>query len=115
MLGHADIIATDMGGTTFDVGLVYGGRPLRTTTTTVDQYEFYVPAIDIKSIGAGGGSIAWVDEDRGVLRVGPMSAGAVPGPVCYGRGGTAPTVTDADVVLGYIDPDFLKQTFLRHF
>ncbi len=105
-MGYDNIIATDMGGTTFDVGLVYGGQPLRTATTIVHQYEFFVPAIDIKSVGAGGGSIAWVDAQRGALCVGPRSAGAQPGPVCYHRGGREPTVTDADVVLGYIDPDF---------
>jgi N-methylhydantoinase A len=106
LLGHANIIATDMGGTTFDVGLVHAGSPLRTATTIVDQYEFYVPAIDVKSVGAGGGSIAWIDDSRGALCVGPMSAGAAPGPICYRRGGREPTVTDADVVLGYIDPNF---------
>jgi N-methylhydantoinase A len=106
LMGYENIIATDMGGTTFDVGLVHDGLPARTSTTIVDQYEFYVPTIDVKSIGAGGGSIAWYDEVREGLRVGPQSAGAQPGPVCYGRGGTEPTVTDADVVLGYIDPDY---------
>jgi len=106
LMGFRNIIATDMGGTTFDVGLINDGIPARTSTTIVDQYEFYVPTIDVKSIGAGGGSIAWYDEVRGGLSVGPRSAGAAPGPVCYGRGGTEPTVTDADVVLGYIDPDY---------
>lgn len=106
VLGHRDIIATDMGGTTFDVGLVYDGLPLRTSTTTVHQYEFYVPAIDVKSIGAGGGSIAWLDDTRAALSVGPRSAGAMPGPICYRRGGREPTVTDADLVLGYIDADY---------
>jgi N-methylhydantoinase A len=106
LMGFENIIATDMGGTTFDMGLVSGGVPARTSTTIVDQYEYYVPTIDVKSIGAGGGSIAWFDEVRNALRVGPQSAGAAPGPVCYGRGGTEPTVTDADVVLGYIDPDY---------
>jgi len=106
LLGMADIIATDMGGTTFDVGLIKDGQPVRTATTTVDQYEFYVPAIDVKSIGAGGGSIAWFDERRAALQVGPRSAGAAPGPICYRRGGREPTVTDADLVLGYIDPDY---------
>ncbi|HVX31545.1 MAG TPA: hydantoinase/oxoprolinase family protein [Solirubrobacterales bacterium] len=106
LMGYDNIIATDMGGTTFDVGLVHDGLPARTSTTIVDQYEFFVPTIDVKSIGAGGGSIAWYDEVREGLRVGPRSAGAQPGPVCYGRGGTEPTVTDADVVLGYVDPDY---------
>ncbi len=106
LLGQSNIVATDMGGTTFDVGLVHAGIPLRTSTTIVHQYEFYVPAIDVKSIGAGGGSIAWLDAKRAVLSVGPHSAGAMPGPICYRRGGREPTVTDADVVLGYIDPDY---------
>jgi N-methylhydantoinase A len=75
-----------------------------TSTSTVNQYTLLVPTIDIVSIGAGGGSIAWVDLGR--LRVGPQSAGADPGPACYGRGGEQPTVTDADVVLGYIDPEY---------
>ena len=106
LLGHSNIIATDMGGTTFDVGLVHDGMPLRTSTTIVHQYEFFVPAIDVKSIGAGGGSVAWLDDKRGALSVGPHSAGAMPGPICYRRGGYEPTVTDADVVLGYIDADY---------
>lgn len=106
LLGTPDIIATDMGGTTFDVGLIHDDEPLRAATTIVHQYEFFVPAIDVKSIGAGGGSIAWVDEQRGALSVGPRSAGAMPGPICYRRGGSEPTVTDADVVLGYIDPAY---------
>ena len=106
LLGYRNIIATDMGGTTFDVGLIHDGLPLRTATTIVDQYEFFVPAIDIKSIGAGGGSIAWRDSQRDALSVGPRSAGAQPGPICYHRGGSEPTVTDADVVLGFIDPNY---------
>ena len=108
LLGYRNIIATDMGGTTFDVGLVYDDLPLRTTTTIVQQYEFCVPAIDIKSIGAGGGSIAWLDGERQALSVGPRSAGALPCPTCYRRGGNEPTVTDADVVLGLIDPDYFS-------
>jgi len=72
----------------------------------VGRFRVLMPTIDIITIGAGGGSIAWVDEDTNALKVGPQSAGAEPGPVCYGRGGTQPTVTDADVVLGYIDPDY---------
>ena len=73
--------------------------------SVVNQYEYFVPRIDIRSIGSGGGSIVWIDEMSGTLRVGPISAGAQPGPACYGRGGTQPTVTDADLVLGYLDPD----------
>jgi N-methylhydantoinase A len=105
IMGHENIITTDMGGTSFDVGLIHGGEPSYSSTSNVNQYEFFIPKVDIQAIGAGGGSIARVDPNRKSLRVGPQSAGAVPGPVCYGRGGTEPTVTDAAVVLGYLDPD----------
>lgn len=105
-MGYRNIIATDMGGTTFDVGLVVDGELIRTSTTVVNQYEYFVPTVDVKSIGAGGGSIATYDEVTGSLRVGPESAGAYPGPVCYGRGGTRATVTDADLVLGVLDPTY---------
>lgn len=108
-MGISDVVATDMGGTTFDVGLVIGGEPIRTSTTIVDKYEYYVPTIDISSIGAGGGSIASYDANSATIRVGPESAGADPGPVCFGRGGERPTVTDADLVLGYLNPEY----FLR--
>ncbi len=103
-LGHNNIIATDMGGTSFDVGLIIDGSPILTHRSVVGKYHISVPMIDIASIGTGGGSIARVDG--GYLKVGPLSAGAVPGPVCYGKGGAEPTVTDADVALGFIDPDF---------
>jgi N-methylhydantoinase A len=103
-LGHANIIGADVGGTSFDVGLIVDGEPIITSTTDVNQFTLLVPTIDIVSIGAGGGSIAWVDLGR--LRVGPQSAGADPGPACYGHGGAEPTVTDANVVLGYIDPAY---------
>lgn len=102
-------IIADTGGTTFDVSLVRGGRIPWTRETWIGQpYRGHMtgfPAVDVKSIGAGGGSIAWVDEG-GLLHVGPQSAGAVPGPVCYGKGGTEPTVTDASVILGWIDPNY---------
>jgi N-methylhydantoinase A len=104
-LNRPHIIATDMGGTTFDAAVVREGElPVR-DTMIVDQYEMFLPAIDVQSIGAGGGSLIWVDAVSGSLRVGPQSAGADPGPVAYGKGGTEPTITDADVVLGYLDPD----------
>jgi N-methylhydantoinase A len=103
-LGQPNIICADVGGTSFDVALIVDGEAIITSTTEVNQYSLLVPTIDIVSIGAGGGSIAWVDLGR--LRVGPQSAGADPGPACYGGGGREPTVTDADVVLGYIDPDY---------
>ena len=104
LLEQKNIICADVGGTSFDVGLVVDGEPIITSTSTVNQYTLLAPTIDIVSIGAGGGSVAWVDLGR--LRVGPQSAGADPGPACYGRGGVQPTVTDANVVLGYIDPDY---------
>ncbi|AJG19472.1 hydantoinase/oxoprolinase family protein [Cupriavidus basilensis] len=102
-------IVADTGGTTYDVSLVRRGRvPWSQETWIGAPYRGIMtgfPSVDVKSVGAGGGSIAWVD-DGGMLHVGPKSAGAVPGPVCYGRGGTQPTVTDASLALGYIDPDF---------
>ena len=104
MLGHSDIITTDMGGTSFDVGLIVDGRPRLSTITTVAKYHILTPMISIDTIGAGGGSIARVED--GHLMVGPESAGATPGPVCYDRGGMLPTVTDADVVLGILNPDY---------
>jgi N-methylhydantoinase A len=99
-MGHRDVIACDMGGTSFDVGIIAGGEPLGSSDTVVNQYTFFMPRLAIESIGAGGGSIVWIDEGSGTLRVGPESAGAEPGPACYGRGGDRPTVTDADLVLG---------------
>jgi len=104
IIGHKHVIATDMGGTSFDVGLVWDGEPVASYQSVVHQYEYFVPRIDIRSIGSGGGSIVWIDDVSGTMRVGPLSAGAQPGPACYGRGGTQPTVTDADLVLGYLDP-----------
>lgn len=101
--GHPNVIATDMGGTTFDVGIIHEGQPLTSAETVINQYTFFMPRLAIESIGAGGGSIIWADETSKTLRVGPQSAQAVPGPACYGRGGTQPAVTDANVVLGYFD------------
>ena len=105
MLGEPNVITTDVGGTSFDVGLISEGRPITVDRAWVRQYEYFIPKVEIEAIGAGGGSIAWIDEVAGTLHVGPDSAGARPGPVCYGHGGTQPTVTDASVVLGYLDPD----------
>jgi N-methylhydantoinase A len=113
IIGHKHIIATDMGGTSFDVGLVWDGEPVAAYQSVVHQYEYFVPRIDIRSIGSGGGSIVWVDDVSGTMRVGPISAGAMPGPACYGRGGTQPTVTDADLLLGYIDADYFLGGRLR--
>ncbi|HEV7769455.1 MAG TPA: hydantoinase/oxoprolinase family protein [Solirubrobacterales bacterium] len=104
-VGQDNVICTDMGGTTFDVGLVVDGAPIRRASTILQQFEYSLPQVDVRSVGAGGGSIAWVDPVSKALRVGPQSAGANPGPAAYGKGGTEPTVTDANVVLGYIDPD----------
>lgn len=104
-----NVIICDTGGTTFDVGLVRDGRLTFTRDTWLGgMYTgnlLGISAVDMRSIGAGGGSIAWID-DGGLMRVGPQSAGAEPGPACYGRGGTLPTVSDAAVVLGYFDPDY---------
>jgi N-methylhydantoinase A len=102
-LGHTHVIASDVGGTSFDVGLIVDGRPQYAAKAMLGRYEIALPMIDIESIGTGGGSIAWLDPDSGALRVGPQSAGAKPGPACYRRGGQLPTVTDAAVVLGYLD------------
>ncbi len=104
-LGHRDIISTDMGGTTFLVGLVVDGEAIRTTRTTLHQYTVSTPMVDVHTIGAGGGAIAWLDAGQN-LHVGPRSAGASPGPACYNEGGTEPTVTDADLVLGIINPAY---------
>jgi len=102
-LGYRNVIATDVGGTTFKVAIIEGGAWSYTAQTVLNQYQLRLPMIDLASIGAGGGSIAWVDGSR--LRIGPKSASSDPGPACYGLGGEEPTVTDADVVLGYISPD----------
>lgn len=104
-LGHRNIISTDVGGTTFLVGLVVDGEPVFASSTTLNQYQISVPMMKVAAIGSGGGAIAWLD-DGGNLRVGPRSAGAIPGPACYAQGGTEPTVTDANLVLGILDADF---------
>jgi N-methylhydantoinase A len=105
LMGEPNIITTDMGGTSFDVGIIHHGEPAYSFVSNVNQYEYFIPKVDIQAIGAGGGSLVRVDEATRTLRVGPDSAGARPGPICYRRGGTIPTVTDADLVLGFIDPD----------
>ena len=102
-LDEPNLIATDVGGTSFDVALILGGRPFEKSETYVNKRPVLQPTIDITSVGAGGGSIAWLD-DSGGFRVGPLSAEADPGPVCFGKGGTEPTVTDAHLVLGRINP-----------
>jgi N-methylhydantoinase A len=105
-IGAQNIVTTDVGGTSFDVGLVVDGEPLITGSPVFDKYHTVLPVIDVVSIGAGGGSIAWIEPGTGHLKVGPRSAGADPGPVAYGAGGFEPTVTDADIVLGRIDPTY---------
>jgi N-methylhydantoinase A len=104
-MGEKNIITTDMGGTSFDVSIIHGGKPAYAFTSNTDQYEYFLPKVDLQAIGAGGGSLARAHPGSRTLTVGPESAGAFPGPVCYGRGGTVPTVTDAELVLGYLDPD----------
>jgi len=104
-LGEEKVITADMGGTSFDISCVTDGVIAVSRDVWVGDSILGISKVDIKSIGAGGGSIAWVDSG-GLLHVGPESAGAAPGPACYGRGGSRPTVTDANLVLGYIDPDF---------
>jgi N-methylhydantoinase A len=101
--GVADLVCFDMGGTSCDVCVVQGGRVRETAGREVGGRPLALPMVDIHTVGAGGGSIAWRDPG-GALRVGPRSAGADPGPACYGRGGTEPTVTDANLVLGLLDP-----------
>jgi N-methylhydantoinase A len=103
-MGYQNAIITDMGGTSFETGLIYEGSPLTASETIVNQYVFSMPRLDVQSIGSGGGSILWVDEISGTLRVGPQSAGADPGPACYGKADT-PTVTDANLILGFLNPD----------
>lgn len=101
--GYPDAVALDMGGTSTDVCLVRDGRPDIATDARIGGLPFRIPAVAVHTVGAGGGSVAWIDAG-GALRVGPQSAGAVPGPACYGRGGTHPTVTDAHAALGDLDP-----------
>jgi N-methylhydantoinase A len=99
--GFSDVITYDMGGTSTDVATVIDGQPQWTTSAAIDGLPIALPMFDIHTVGAGGGSVAWLDAG-GALRVGPRSAGAIPGPACYGRGGTEPTVTDANLLLGRI-------------
>jgi N-methylhydantoinase A/oxoprolinase/acetone carboxylase beta subunit len=103
MLGRPGLVTLDMGGTSTDVSLVMDGAVAREPGGTIGGLPLALPHVLVETVGAGGGSIAWLDKGD-ALRVGPRSAGAVPGPACYGRGGTEPTVTDAAVVLGWLDP-----------
>ncbi|MFQ5826455.1 MAG: hydantoinase/oxoprolinase family protein, partial [Dehalococcoidia bacterium] len=105
LYGEPNIIGTDMGGTSFDVSLIRRGEASLEEEPVIEKYTFLTPKIAIESIGAGGGSILWVDAD-GLLHVGPQSAGADPGPACYDAGGAEATVTDADLLLGYLNPNY---------
>ncbi len=109
--GGERFITVDMGGTSFDAAMVVDGAPSITTTGSVSRFALALPAMDIATIGAGGGSIAWIDH--GLLRMGPQSAGADPGPACYGRGGELPTCSDANLLLGYLSADFFAGGRLR--
>ncbi len=105
-LDFNNVITVDMGGTSFDVCLIKDGKPMTALQSAVGGvYHMKLPLVDVKTIGAGGGSIGWIDKMK-VLHMGPQSAGADPGPACYGKGGKEPTCTDADLVLGYLNPDF---------
>ena len=104
MSGSANIITFDMGGTSCDVALIRDGEPLLSSRGKIEGRDLAVPMLDINTVSAGGGTVATVDR-FGVLQVGPLSAGAVPGPACYGRGGAAPTITDCNLVLGYLGED----------
>ncbi len=105
-LGFERVITTDVGGTSFDVGVIVDGAVGYAEDPVFSKYPVALPVVDVSSIGAGGGSIAWVEAETGVLKVGPQSAGARPGPACYGLGGTEPTVTDANLVLGRLNPRY---------
>jgi N-methylhydantoinase A len=102
---RSGLVTLDMGGTSADIAFIEGGAPLEVTEGVIARRQVDVPALDMTTISAGGGSIAWI-EGGGFLNVGPQSAGADPGPACYGRGGVQPTVTDADLVCGYLNPDY---------
>jgi len=110
--GFDHCITVDMGGTSFDAALIKNKTPLVTSEGEINRLRLSLPMLDIITIGAGGGSIGWIDEG-GLLRMGPQSAGSKPGPACYNRGGQLPTCTDADLVLGYLDPDFFAGGRLR--
>jgi N-methylhydantoinase A len=103
--GHPNVVATDMGGTSFDIGLIIEGQPVVADESVIDQYTYRLPHLDVRTTACGGGTIARRDPQTGALRVGPDSAGAEPGPACYRRGGDQATVTDADVVLGLLRPE----------
>ncbi len=106
LIGEPNILATDMGGTTFKVSVIRDGLIERDYNPVILRHRILSTKIWVESIGAGGGSVAWIDGETGLLKVGPQGAGANPGPVCYGLGGTEPTVSDADLILGYLNADY---------
>jgi N-methylhydantoinase A len=111
LMGDADVIAADMGGTTFKVGIIQNSELEYAREPLIDRFHYAVPKIDVASIGAGGGSLITLEEDTLIPQVGPESAGANPGPICYGLGGQQPTLTDILLLIGYIDPErFLNET-----
>jgi N-methylhydantoinase A/oxoprolinase/acetone carboxylase beta subunit len=110
--GIEDLITVDIGGTSCDIALISRGQPLIRAEGEIGGYSVRVPMVDVNAIGSGGGSVAWIDG-AGSLRVGPQSAGSEPGPACYGRGGERATVTDASVVLGYLNPDYFAAGSLK--
>ena len=113
LLGESDVIATDMGGTTFKVSVIQNGEIEYAREPMVDRFHYMQPKIEVVSIGSGGGSIVWLEEGTGTPRVGPRSAGARPGPVCYGLGGNEPTLTDVFMLIGYMDPDIFLGGTMR--
>jgi N-methylhydantoinase A len=106
LIGIENVIATDMGGTTFKMGVVRKGMIEYQREPNVLRYHYLLPKMDVVSLGAAGGSVIWIDSRLGIPRVGPMSAGSYPGPVCYDIAGEEPTITDVDLILGYLDPRF---------
>jgi N-methylhydantoinase A len=113
LLDQPDVIATDMGGTTFKVAVIQNGEIEYAREPMVDRFHYNQPKIEVVSIGSGGGSIVWLEPGTLIPRVGPRSAGARPGPVCYGLGGTEPTLTDVFMLIGYMDPDFFLGGAMR--
>lgn len=112
LCAEENLISADMGGTSFDISLIREANPTMVTETAIGGFPIKMPVVDIHTIGAGGGSIGWIDSG-GMLQVGPASAGADPGPICYGRGGREPTVTDANLLLGRLNPNSFKEYGLR--
>ncbi|MGH7834783.1 MAG: hydantoinase/oxoprolinase family protein, partial [Candidatus Binatia bacterium] len=111
--GYRNILCTDVGGTSFDVGIIIEGKPQYAREPIVGRYHLRIPMLQVESIGAGGGSIAWIEPGTNHLKVGPLSAGAEPGPACYDRGGDDPTVTDADLVLNRLNPEYFLGGAMR--